>query len=246
MSRSWAFVGHYKPQRLSRGYPGWPPLWGIYFLPLEIGNCCRISLGQARLFHWGMLLQRPLQLLGPPHCAASIGSSLSPPLGCAPGVCSWGMMDRLLILAANRDEFYHRPSKLADFWGSNNEILSGLDMEEGKEGGSWLGISKKGKLAALTNYMQPKLDKGAKGRGTMWRGYGMALGIVRGRGVLIIAGTERLFYIVPCEVLPESALRSSWTAGETEAHGHTFSLSQNEGRNHHSLWNPSLVPFFFF
>ncbi|XP_051829189.1 transport and Golgi organization protein 2 homolog isoform X2 [Antechinus flavipes] len=72
-----------------------------------------------------------------------------------------------LILAANRDEFYHRPSKLADFWGSNNEILSGLDMEEGKEGGSWLGISKKGKLAALTNYMQPKLDKDAKGRGEL-------------------------------------------------------------------------------
>ncbi|XP_068956952.1 transport and Golgi organization protein 2 homolog isoform X3 [Petaurus breviceps papuanus] len=74
---------------------------------------------------------------------------------------------RRLILAANRDEFYHRPSKLADFWGSNNEILSGLDMEEGKEGGSWLGISKKGKLAALTNYMQPKLDKDAKGRGEL-------------------------------------------------------------------------------
>ncbi|XP_027715184.1 transport and Golgi organization protein 2 homolog isoform X1 [Vombatus ursinus] len=72
-----------------------------------------------------------------------------------------------LILAANRDEFYHRPCKLADFWGNNNEILSGLDMEEGKEGGSWLGISKKGKLAALTNYMQPKLDKDAKGRGEL-------------------------------------------------------------------------------
>ncbi|XP_020852003.1 transport and Golgi organization protein 2 homolog isoform X2 [Phascolarctos cinereus] len=72
-----------------------------------------------------------------------------------------------LILAANRDEFYHRPCKLADFWGDNKEILSGLDMEEGKEGGSWLGISKKGKLAALTNYMQPKLDKDAKGRGEL-------------------------------------------------------------------------------
>uniref|UniRef100_A0ACB8FZ84 Transport and Golgi organization protein 2 n=1 Tax=Sphaerodactylus townsendi TaxID=933632 RepID=A0ACB8FZ84_9SAUR len=40
-------------------------------------------------------------------------------------------------------------------------------MEEGKEGGTWLGISKKGKMAALTNYMQPKIDKNAKGRGAL-------------------------------------------------------------------------------
>uniref|UniRef100_A0A8D0XYX9 Transport and golgi organization 2 homolog n=1 Tax=Sus scrofa TaxID=9823 RepID=A0A8D0XYX9_PIG len=72
-----------------------------------------------------------------------------------------------LILAANRDEFYHRPSKAADFWGSNNEILSGLDMEEGKEGGTWLGISTRGKLAALTNYLQPRLDPDARGRGEL-------------------------------------------------------------------------------
>ncbi|KAM6193762.1 transport and Golgi organization protein 2 homolog isoform 2-T3 [Sarcoramphus papa] len=76
-----------------------------------------------------------------------------------------------LILAANRDEFYHRPSKSADFWDSSNEILSGLDMEEGKEGGTWLGISKKGKMAALTNYMQPKIDKNAKGRGALVRNF---------------------------------------------------------------------------
>ncbi|XP_062360040.1 transport and Golgi organization protein 2 homolog isoform X4 [Cinclus cinclus] len=72
-----------------------------------------------------------------------------------------------LILAANRDEFYHRPSKSAEFWDSSNEILSGLDMEEGKEGGTWLGISKKGKMAALTNYMQPNINKNAKGRGAL-------------------------------------------------------------------------------
>uniref|UniRef100_A0A8C5UR13 Transport and golgi organization 2 homolog n=1 Tax=Microcebus murinus TaxID=30608 RepID=A0A8C5UR13_MICMU len=70
-----------------------------------------------------------------------------------------------LILAANRDEFYNRPSKSADFWGSHNEILSGLDMEEGKEGGTWLGITMHGKLAALTNYLQPRLDLEARGRG---------------------------------------------------------------------------------
>lgn len=72
-----------------------------------------------------------------------------------------------LILAANRDEFYHRPSKIADFWGNGNEILSGLDMEEGKEGGTWLGISKRGKLAALTNYLEPKINADAQGRGSL-------------------------------------------------------------------------------
>uniref|UniRef100_A0A4W2G629 Transport and golgi organization 2 homolog n=1 Tax=Bos indicus x Bos taurus TaxID=30522 RepID=A0A4W2G629_BOBOX len=72
-----------------------------------------------------------------------------------------------LILAANRDEFYHRPARAADFWGSNNEVLSGLDMEEGKEGGTWLGISTRGKLAALTNYLQPRLNRNARGRGEL-------------------------------------------------------------------------------
>ncbi|XP_012887039.1 PREDICTED: transport and Golgi organization protein 2 homolog isoform X2 [Dipodomys ordii] len=71
------------------------------------------------------------------------------------------------ILAANRDEFYHRPAKLADFWGSNNEVLSGLDMEEGKEGGTWLGISMRGKLGALTNYLQPQQNREARGRGKL-------------------------------------------------------------------------------
>ncbi|KAM6944019.1 transport and Golgi organization protein 2 homolog isoform 1-T2 [Lycodopsis pacificus] len=70
-----------------------------------------------------------------------------------------------LILAANRDEFYSRPSKAADFWGSNTEILSGLDLECGKEGGSWLGISKRGKLAVITNYMEGRPNPDAQGRG---------------------------------------------------------------------------------
>ncbi|XP_040052542.2 transport and Golgi organization protein 2 homolog isoform X1 [Gasterosteus aculeatus] len=76
-----------------------------------------------------------------------------------------------LILAANRDEFYSRPSKAADFWGSNTEILSGLDLECGKEGGSWLGISKRGKLAAITNYMEGGLNPDAQGRGFLVPNY---------------------------------------------------------------------------
>ncbi|XP_058493187.1 transport and Golgi organization protein 2 homolog isoform X1 [Solea solea] len=76
-----------------------------------------------------------------------------------------------LILAANRDELFNRPSKAADFWGTNNEILSGLDLENGKEGGSWLGISKRGKLAALTNYMEGPQSPDAQGRGFLVSNY---------------------------------------------------------------------------
>lgn len=76
-----------------------------------------------------------------------------------------------LILAANRDEFYNRPSKAADFWGSNSEILSGLDLECGKEGGSWLGISKRGKLAVITNYMEGRPNPDAQGRGFLVSNY---------------------------------------------------------------------------
>ncbi|XP_028434728.1 transport and Golgi organization protein 2 homolog isoform X2 [Perca flavescens] len=76
-----------------------------------------------------------------------------------------------LILAANRDEFYNRPSKAADFWGTNSEILSGLDLECSKEGGSWLGISKWGKLAAITNYMEGRLNPDAQGRGFLVSNY---------------------------------------------------------------------------
>lgn len=32
-------------------------------------------------------------------------------------------------MAANRDEFYNRPSKAADFWGASNEILSGKPVQ---------------------------------------------------------------------------------------------------------------------
>ncbi|XP_008415855.1 transport and Golgi organization protein 2 homolog isoform X2 [Poecilia reticulata] len=82
-----------------------------------------------------------------------------------------GSKSHRLILAANRDEFYNRPSKAADFWGTNGEILSGLDLEYGKEGGSWLGICKRGNLAAITNYMEGHPNPNAQGRGFLVSNY---------------------------------------------------------------------------
>lgn len=54
-----------------------------------------------------------------------------------------------LILAANRDEFYDRPTAPAAFWGDAPSILAGRDL---KVGGTWFGITTTGRLAAITNY----------------------------------------------------------------------------------------------
>lgn len=53
-----------------------------------------------------------------------------------------------LILAANRDELYERPTEPADFWQEYPNLLAGKDLEAN---GTWLGITKKGKIAAITN-----------------------------------------------------------------------------------------------
>lgn len=61
-----------------------------------------------------------------------------------------------LILAANRDEFFNRPTLTADFWEENNSILGGRDV---KSKGTWLGINKSGRFIAITNYRDPKKER---------------------------------------------------------------------------------------
>lgn len=53
-----------------------------------------------------------------------------------------------LILAANRDEFYTRPSLAAHYWQNYPELLAGKDLEAG---GTWLGVTRNGQFAAVTN-----------------------------------------------------------------------------------------------
>ena len=54
-----------------------------------------------------------------------------------------------LVLAANRDEFHARPTAAAGFWDDRPVILAGRDLEGM---GTWLGITRSGRFAAVTNY----------------------------------------------------------------------------------------------
>lgn len=57
-----------------------------------------------------------------------------------------------LFLAANRDEYHQRPALPAAHWLDNPDILGGRDVQEG---GTWLGISRSGRFALVTNYREP-------------------------------------------------------------------------------------------
>lgn len=63
-----------------------------------------------------------------------------------------------LLLLANRDEFYARPA-LPVHWWDKGQVLAGRDLEAG---GTWLGVDRRGRLAALTNYRLPSVDTAPK------------------------------------------------------------------------------------
>ncbi|MBA2621708.1 MAG: NRDE family protein [Acidobacteria bacterium] len=73
-----------------------------------------------------------------------------------------------LIVAANRDEFYARPAAAAAFWKDAPQVFAGRDLAAG---GTWLGITKTGRFAAVTNYREPRTSKGVKSRGGLTKDF---------------------------------------------------------------------------
>jgi uncharacterized protein with NRDE domain len=66
--------------------------------------------------------------------------------------------DYPLIVAANRDEFYSRPTQAAGFWHDHPDLLAGRDLQAG---GTWMGITRQGRLAAITNVREQELPNPA-------------------------------------------------------------------------------------
>lgn len=74
-----------------------------------------------------------------------------------------------LIIAANRDEFYQRPTQASHWWQTSPAMLAGKDLSAG---GTWMGVTMSGKIAALTNIRNPNREHPqARSRGELVLNY---------------------------------------------------------------------------
>ncbi len=77
--------------------------------------------------------------------------------------------DYPLVVIANRDEFYARPTRSAHWWDDDPNIFAGRDLSAE---GAWLGVSRQGRFAAVTNFREPgAMSPGELSRGNLTRGF---------------------------------------------------------------------------
>ena len=72
------------------------------------------------------------------------------------------------MVAANRDEFHARPAAPAAFWSDHKDILAGRDLQAK---GTWMGVSRSGRFAAVTNYRGGQEPSAAHSRGELVTGF---------------------------------------------------------------------------
>lgn len=74
-----------------------------------------------------------------------------------------------LIVTANRDEYYQRPSQPAHFWPQQPQIFAGRDLTAG---GTWMGINRNNRFAAVTNFRGAhEAPSGALSRGSLCKNF---------------------------------------------------------------------------
>jgi len=86
-----------------------------------------------------------------------------------------------LVVAANRDEFHARPAAPAEFWSDHPEILAGRDLEAR---GTWMGVSRNGRFAAVTNYRGGTEPSAKQSRGALVTGY------LKGKDIRSVEGSS--------------------------------------------------------
>lgn len=77
-----------------------------------------------------------------------------------------------LVVLANRDEFYARPTAPSSWWSDAPNVLAGRDLEAG---GTWMGVTRSGRWTAVTNVRDPaSLRESARSRGELTRDFLMS------------------------------------------------------------------------
>ncbi|KAL8762625.1 MAG: hypothetical protein Q9184_001426 [Pyrenodesmia sp. 2 TL-2023] len=148
--------------------------------------------------------------------------------------------DYSLILINNRDEFLSRPTAAAAWWPSpNDHILGGRDLLRPVQG-TWLGITKQGRVAVLTNFREEgQVVQEARSRGAMVNAFLMqekhsaedaatfAKNLVEGEGVTGVGGFSLVCGRVgePLAVISNRTPSAEGLAWIAQKNGETIGLS---------------------
>ncbi|MFO0616590.1 MAG: NRDE family protein [Polyangiaceae bacterium] len=107
-----------------------------------------------------------------------------------------------LVVAANRDEFHARPTAKAEFWADAPSLFAGRDLSAG---GTWLGVTRSGRFAAVTNVRAPGARTGTRSRGDLTRSYLVGDRDARDAALEVIAAGRAATSAVPPRTMEKSA-----------------------------------------